>query len=388
MRHTDVCIAGAGIIGLSLALELHRCGLTVAVLESDHAMGQASHAAAGMLAADDPENPPALSSLAQLSLSLYPEFLRSIESLSNCTIKLRTSETLQALPSGTVTAHTGNLTSAALALAEPHLLPGHWSWLSLPEHSLDPRELATSLLKAFQSVTVRNDNLGMHEHCQGLSVNMAPDGKFHVKWSTGQLFASRWVDCRGAWSGVAPAATSPDVLAKYEVTKSSTHPSPLAYGRPGLWLPVKPKKGQMLTVLLPPHISLRRTLRTLDIYLVPRGEGRVVIGATMEDVGFDTNTDSASIQHLLRLAAELVPAIAHATILEQWAGLRPGTPDGLPLLGAIPGLPGAFAATGHFRNGILLAPATARVMAQMICGEPTDVDLTPFNLDRFADYIY
>ena len=106
---------------------------------------------------------------------------------------------------------------------------------------------------------------------------------------------------------------------------------------------------------------------------------RAIIGATVEDDGFDKTVRPADIAHLRALAAKLFPPIAEAPELETWAGLRPSTPDSLPLLGPIPGQENQFLATGHYRNGILLAPATARVMAELIMGEPPSVDLAPFS---------
>jgi glycine oxidase len=124
-------------------------------------------------------------------------------------------------------------------------------------------------------------------------------------------------------------------------------------------------------------------LRTPDIYIVPRTNDaagvRAIIGATVESAGFDKTVYPADIAQLRALAARLLPPIAEAPELETWAGLRPSTPDNLPLLGLLPEHRNQFLATGHFRSGILLAPATARVMAQVITGERPSVDLTPFS---------
>ena len=119
-----------------------------------------------------------------------------------------------------------------------------------------------------------------------------------------------------------------------------------------------------------------------DVYLIPRSDGRMLIGTTVEEAGFDKQTVPETIQKLRQAAIDLVPRLADARILEAWAGLRPGTPDGLPILGATP-TPGYFVATGHFRDGILLAPVTARVMGQIVTGRNPELDLDAFVAPRF-----
>jgi glycine oxidase len=142
----------------------------------------------------------------------------------------------------------------------------------------------------------------------------------------------------------------------------------------------------MLAVTLPPGVLLRSTLRSPEIYLVPRGEGRVIIGATVEDAGFDTQVDAAAMEDLLRRAAALWPPIAGSRITDAWAGLRPATPDGLPILDRLSDQSSdrIFIAAGHFRNGILLAPGTARLMAAMVLGHRPEIDPAPYRARRFG----
>jgi glycine oxidase len=139
----------------------------------------------------------------------------------------------------------------------------------------------------------------------------------------------------------------------------------------------------MLCLVMQPRNLLRHVIRTPDVYLIPRSDGRLLVGATVEEAGFDKRTDAGAIQKLHRAALKLVPKLADARILEDWAGLRPGTPDGLPILGAT-AIPGYFVATGHFRDGILLAPITAQVMTSVIEGRGPEYDLTAFSAQRFA----
>src|SRR6266567_2174439 len=142
----------------------------------------------------------------------------------------------------------------------------------------------------------------------------------------------------------------------------------------------------MLYVATPEKELVRHVVRTMgltpDVYLIPRSDGRMLIGTTVEEAGFDKQTVPETILKLRHAAVDLVPRLADARILEEWAGLRPGTPDGLPILGATP-TPGYFVATGHFRDGIMLAPVTAEVMTAVIEGRTPEYDLTAFSPARF-----
>ena len=304
MSAPNITIAGAGIIGLSLALELEQRGTAVTVFDSGPALAEASTAAAGMLAAHDPENPPQLQPLANLSLQLYPAFLARIAEISGTTVPFETTCTIQ-------------YTRARQ--------------LHLAENSLNPRTLATALLAA-----IRNTTIKLHEHTPAPK----PTGIF--------------IDSTGAWaiSG----------------------------------LPVRPIKGQLLSVELPPTLTLPCVIRTPGIYIVPRLNRTAIIGSTHEDAGFDKSTNAKAIATLHQKAAAIVPQLAEARILSQWAGLRPATPDQLPLIGPHPTLPSHYLATGHFRNGILLAPATACVLADLILNPRSAIDLTPFAPARFSPH--
>jgi glycine oxidase len=332
----DILIAGAGIIGLSLALELHTRGYRVTVLERDTALTHASTAAAGMLAALDPHNPPALLPLSTYSLTLYPNFLDRIQRLSGLSVPFQTQTTLQHLPTGEI--------------------------LTLAEHSLDPRQLAPALLAA-----VRATSIDLREHTP-LHVACETNHSITATNKSGlSLTAQHLIFTMGAWS-------------------------------PGAPIPIAPCKGQMLRVQLPPSLAnLREVHRNEHIYIAPRTQGpqagTALIGATIEDAGFDTTTHPADLAHLRALAANLLPALADTTLaptVESWAGLRPATPDTLPLLGRItnpdrsaPDTGRKLLATGHYRNGILLAPATATLLADLIESKPSPIDLTPFTPTRF-----
>jgi glycine oxidase len=362
----DICIAGAGVIGLSLALELHRRGMHVTVLDQATPLAEASTAAAGMLAAGDPHNPPQLLPLADLSLSLYSAFLDHLRTLSGIPVPFQTHTTLQTLLPGTQDTD-NELSSKDLAHLIPTLTPGNHRFILLDEHSLDPRQLATALL-----ASVRSSTIDLRPNTPVLSTRSL-NNSVEVHTQTGVLHASQFVDCTGAWA----SATS-------HLSDIQVNPSIQA----SLNIQVTPKKGQMLSISLPPTLPLDLVIRTPDIYIVPRTSGphsgRAIIGATIEDAGFDKTVHPTDIAHLRSLAAALLPPLADAPQLEAWAGLRPATPDGLPILGAIPAHPNHFIATGHYRDGILLTPATAQVMAQLISGEAPSIDLAPFSPSRTA----
>jgi glycine oxidase len=352
MQHPDICIAGAGLIGLSLAIELQHRGFRITVLDQAAPLAEASTAAAGMLAAGDPANPAQLRALAELSLSLYPDFLDRVHVLSGNRVPFQTHTTLQAVTSG------GPGTSLELTLKElanllPALVPADQHFILLDEHSLDPRQLAPALLAA-----VRATSIELRPNTPVLSTRII-DNAIEIHTPTEVLHAARFVDCTGAWA----SATSrlPNIQ-------------------------VVPKKGQMLSVSLPASLPLELVVRTPDIYIVPRTSGpnvgRTIIGATIEDAGFDKTVHPSDIARLRSLAAALLPPLADAPQLEAWAGLRPGTPDGLPLLGNHPNQANHLLATGHYRDGVLLAPATAHVMAQLLSAEAPSIDLTPFSPAR------
>ena len=318
----DTLILGAGIIGLSLALELQSRGHNVEVLDPSSPLAQASTAAAGMLAVEDPHNPTELLPLSRLSGSLYAAFLARVKEFSGLEVPFQTDFTFQTMPDGSV--------------------------LRLEEHSLDPRQLAPALLAAAQAAGVRVTRSTSAER-----LSQALPSQQNVLHTTG------------------------------------------AWGAPGL--PLSPRKGQMLRVRLPTGSRVTEVSRSETVYVVPRRfgpqAGTALIGATVEDAGFDLSTVPADLDALRQLGATLVPELADATtapLVEGWAGLRPATPDGLPILGAW--APPAeflnsgrhFVATGHFRNGILLAPVTAVVMADLIEGRPPIIDLTAFAAARFA----
>ncbi len=345
VKHTEAAISGGGIIGLSTALELAAAGLEVTVFEQGRALAEASGAAAGMLAAADPENPEALRPLAEFSAGLFSQFLARIEELSGESVPIRTRRALQGspeLPEGFREMTVGELEAAAPGITRDRL-----RFFSLDEESVDPRDLARALPKAACAAGISllegTRITAVTEH--GDTVQIETSGE---RWTVERL-----VHASGAWAG----------------------------GLSGL--PIVPRKGQM--AMVEEHEGAARlevVLRTPEVYLVPRGDGRIVIGATVEDAGFDKSVQDASISGLLAAAASVWPPVRRARIVESWAGLRPATPDGLPVIDGCGER--CWIAGGHFRNGILLAPGTARIVREMILGIPPTIDISIFGCGRFA----
>ena len=363
-----VVIAGAGVIGLATALELAGRGWQVTVLERGKALREASWAAAGMLAAEDPENPPELSEFSKFSRALYPAFLARLEELSGLPVPLRTTQTLQlddgwaGLP---VAAFGQLITSDEARRRIPGLQVGPvQSGLWLEEESLDPRDLCRALAAAVHAAGI--------ELLEGTPVlessrSADTDGPLTITTASGSYEADAMIVTMGAWGAAAGPSTGLHLL-------------------PSGW--ILPRKGQMLRVRQPAGTALTTVLRSPTIYIVPRANGSLIVGATVEDAGFDRTIHEDATEWLLKEAAQLWWPIAGVTrdqVEEIWTGIRPATPDSLPILGSLDENAAAgkvLFATGHYRNGILLAPGTAYLVGQLLSGENPAIDLTVFSPRR------
>ena len=339
------------------------------ILESVEPGREASYAAAGMLAQCDPHLPALLRPLALASAKTYPEFIRKIEGESGQRIDYRASGTILLVEAATG-AETSDLKVACpesrslgadeLAALEPDLQCRSRRAIYLPEAALDPRQLVTAALTAAKHLGINLAN--------GSSVIelLVANGRISgVRTQQKRFLSPIVVNCAGAWAG---------------------HISPRR-------LPIRPVKGQLLAVA--PQTShdahgnpatqqtLQHVVRAPEVYLVPRSDGRIVIGSTLEEAGFDKQVETSTIQRLQSAAISLLPEISNCKILETWAGLRPATPDLLPVLGRTE-IHGYFVAAGHYRDGILLAPITAEIISQIIGGLLPEFDLSPFAPSRFV----
>ncbi|HMK21636.1 MAG TPA: glycine oxidase ThiO [Terriglobales bacterium] len=351
MKTWDVIVIGGGIVGLSLSRELHKCGASVLVVERGEPGHEASYAAGGMLANCGDETPPALQPLATASAEMYPEFAHEIEDESGEKVDLRSHGTLLFPSDRSGKEISGSLPlHAAVQELEPALRTSGWTPAFLKERSVCPRALVHAALKA-----ARHRGVDVSSGARVTAVDVAEGRVIGVTTNKTSYRAATVVNCAGAWAG--EIALSP--------------------------VPTRPVKGQMVCFAMPSRDLLRHVVRSPEIYLVPRSDGRLLAGATVEEAGYDKRTVPETIQRLRRAAIAMLPALAQARVLEDWAGLRPGTPDNLPILGET-AVPGYLVATGHFRDGILLAPVTARAMAQLIENGKSGYDLAPFSAERFA----
>ncbi len=353
MKNWDVIVIGGGIIGLSLSIELHKKGARVLVVERGEPGREASYAAGGMLVDCQFETPAALQPLATASARLYPEFVHGLQVESGMNVDLRDQGTIL-FPAAADGSHpalesAGQL-PARLSEFEPALADFNQPAFYLQERSVDPRALTSSALHA-----AKRRGVDFSSGDAVTAVNLSDGRVSGATTKKTSFLAPRVVNCAGAWSGqIMPHA-----------------------------FPTRPVKGQMLCLVAPARSLLKHVVRSPEVYLIPRSDGRIIVGTTVEEAGFDKRTDVATIQRLHRAAVAMVPELRNAKILEDWAGLRPGTPDALPIIGPT-ATPGYYVATGHFRDGILLAPITAQLMAAVIEGKNPDPDLAPFSPARFS----
>ncbi|MGB2694422.1 MAG: glycine oxidase ThiO [Dehalococcoidia bacterium] len=366
----DVVIAGAGIIGCAIAYELSRRGVSCLLLDSRRLGMAATNAAAGVLAPlAEFKRPDALVQLGLASLRLYPQWVDrlreevpdiDVEFVLNGVLRVAFDETeMDDLRVGKRSARglgmeLIELDATELREAEPRLSERIVGGLLCPEEGQVSNQLFTLALsraakKRGARIVEGAPVSGFRTHAGRVTAVRTPQGEFAC---------DRLVLASGAWT------------------------RPLAR-KLHVEVPTRPVRGQMLAfgrMALPIH----QPVWGAHGYVLPRANGLVFAGATVEEVGFRIRTTQRGLAQVRRAAFELVPQLRHAREHFSWAGLRPGSPDGLPIMGALPGWENVMVATGHFRNGILLAPVTGELLAQAIVdGRPGEA-LVPFDPARFA----
>jgi len=368
----DAVIVGGGIIGGSIAFDLGRRGLRVAVLDRQEPMHEASWAAAGMLspAPDCPAAIP-LVPLARASLALYAEFADSVEEASGSMTGYRAGGAIEVISHGDAERELSTLVALhhGLGLAceplpldealklEPALGREARVAAFLPaECSIEPRALAGAVLAAAESAGVE-----FHTGVEVTSLILQGNKCVGVKTAKGEMIhAAQVVLAAGCWSSQILGASA--------------------------YAPTLPVRGQM-AALRHTGTPIRHVLRSERGYLVPRGEKSpqmIVVGSTIENAGYEKRITAGGIEKILSAANELVPSLENAEIAETWCGLRPGTPDQLPILGPAD-IEGLVFATGHYRNGILLAPITAKLVGEWLADRRVSVDWEKFSPLRFAN---
>jgi len=367
VESSDVIVVGAGIIGCSVARELARRRMRVLVLDRQEPGKEASWAAAGMLtpAAESSEALP-LVPFAKASLALYNEFVGQIEQATGRTTDYRRDGALEVFfGDGAEERRAGWLSALRASGFEPE--PVSAADLRRMEPALVADAAAGALLADEGAVDNRLLSAAVAEAARREGADLRPGAE-----------VVRILSARGHASGVETRQGS--LAAKHVVLAAGSFTSQIEGAE--RYAPTIPARGQM-AALRPANMPVRRVLRGPS-YLVPRADGRLLIGATVEHAGYEKAVTPAGIGRLLTDAVRMIPALGDAPILETWCGLRPDTPDHLPVLGPTD-VEGLWFATGHFRNGILLAPATARALGEWITEGKTALPVEPFSAMRFAN---
>jgi glycine oxidase len=368
MRKFDAVIAGGGVIGGAIALELSRAGLQVAIVDRQQPGQEASWASAGIVS-PAPENPAMIVTvpLAKPSVALYPEFVARVEELSGKSVGWRPKGTLEALFSHDTKAEL----STIIALHHGLGLKAE------PLSAEDARELEPALSEEVEAAVLRPDESSVDNRALTEAVLEA------VKRSGAEILPRQtakavWRE-GGRCTGL--LLQNEKIEAKWTIVAAGCFSATIEGVAP--YAPVRPAKGQMVA-LRAEDVVIERVLWSEKIYLVPRNDGRILAGATVEYSGFDKRTTAGGIAKVLSAAIELAPDLTNAQIEETWAGLRPDSPDHLPILGPTD-LDGLLIATGHFRSGILLTPITARLIREWITEGHVSVDWERFSPLRFQN---
>jgi glycine oxidase len=364
---THVVVVGAGLQGASVALRLAQAGRKVTVLERAIPGAEASFAAGGILSPGvEAVEPGPFYALCAASLARYPAFAREVEAASGLWVGYRGGGTLE------------------LALDDEHarILAGRAEKIEkagLPVEVLDEaevRRLEPAVSTETRGALFFREEASVDPRLLGRAVYFAA-ARAGARFLTGQV--RRIVVEGGRAAGV-----------DHESGRIGADAVVLAAGAwsllvEGHGLPpgaVRPVRGQIAVLDTRPPL-LSRVIFSGHGYLVPRADGRILCGSTMEEVGFEKAVTAAGLRHVLDVALEISPALGAAPVVETWSNFRPASPDGEPILGAA-SVPGLFYATGHTRNGILLAPITADAVAAAVLGRPAPVDLAPFSPARLG----
>ena len=364
----EAIIAGGGLIGAAIALELALAGVRVAIFEQGEPGQEASWAGAGILS-PAPENPATipLVPLGKASMALYPDFIAHVEEISGQDVGFRAKGALEALFSR----------DTARELST-HVALHHGLGLKAEAISAeDARELEPALSPEVEAAVLRPDEASVDNRALTQAVLNA------ARKSGAEIYPHREV--QGVWREKERCAglllKDERISAKWTIIAAGSFSASIA--GVGAYAPVRPAKGQMVS-LRRERVKIERVLWSDKIYLVPRNEGRILAGATVEYVGFDKKITAGALEKILSGAIELAPDLANARVEETWAGLRPDSPDHLPILGPTD-IEGLLLATGHFRSGILLTPITARLIREWVTEQRVSLDWDRFTPLRFVE---
>jgi glycine oxidase len=368
MNRYDAAVAGGGLIGASIAFELVRAGMSVAVFDAHEPGREASWASAGIIS-PAPEGPGMipLVPLSKASAALYPQFIEEVEELSGQHVGYRPDGAMEVFWAGDVREEVSTLMAVyhgvglrAEALTEEQareLEPGlteevRGGVLRPDESSVDNRVLTQATLEA----------------ARRKGVDIFPGTAATGIWKEGRR-------CKGL------LLRNGGVEAKWTIIAAGCFSAKIEGAAP--YAPVSPTKGQMV-VLRSDTVKIQHVLWSENVYLVPRNDGRILAGSTVERTGFDRTVTAGGMKKIVNGAIELIPEFEKARIEETWAGLRPDSPDHLPILGPTD-IEGLLIATGHFRSGILLTPLTAQLMREWVTSQKVSVDWERFSPMRFLE---
>ena len=347
-------IVGGGIIGLLIAWYLTESGERSVVLDRCQIGKESSWAGGGILSPIYPNQYASLESLVSRSLPEYVSLTKRLEELTGIDSKLLFSQLIvvdEEVPKADSAPRGTPVDSLAMAKLEPALtLPGSYACCYPTAQIRNPR-----LLAALRSALLARD-VSIIEDCKVLRFGACAGRLTSVMTTKGAFNANRSIVSAGAWTG--------DLLAQTYLS-----------------LPIQPVKGQMIVLAAQPSL-ISNVIVHKHRYLIPRSDGRILIGSTVEHVGFHKETTSAARSELYAAATQLIPALKSYSIEHHWAGLRPGSPDDAPFIGEHPNIKGLFVCAGHYRNGFATGPASARLVVDMMLGRQPLVDPTPFRLDR------
>lgn len=359
-----VVIAGGGVIGCSIAWHIQKAGGEAILLERGEIAGEATGASAGMLIApiEDTGNR-AFNVLRRASLEMFPALIEEIEEASGIDVEYKMPGMIRTARSQKAARelHKAAKKRPELEWVEPSVL----------------RELEPSLTRDIAGATFSEGDADLNPGRLANAFAVAAE-RAGAEVLRRTMFTGLQKDGRRIDGVVTNTGTVSDVDAVILAAGPWTEALTM---RLGAKLPSPPMRGQMIAYR---SQSLRHAIWGEDGYLVPKPRGYVWVGATVEDVGFRKKTTERGLAGLRRMAADLVPRLRRATVTSSWAGLRPGSPDGMPVIGPFPGKKSVFLATGHFRNGVLLAPVTGALIADLVLNGRTDRRLSPFSPQRFC----